>query len=356
LTVLTGFLPVLADVNSDRGRPVLLLGHVEEQGRLLTRIYALDTAARKVAWTFDTLDTFEVRPLRTRRHVIVPSGRIGILHGVHPQTGRELWKMSVEPFRCMTALDDATFVVGTRTTRVSCYERKGTSAIKRWDVDLPVQAREVWGVGDRLYVPTYRHVVCLSAQTGRRIWEFTPADAECLYARPIGTELVVWDWWRSDVYALDLETGKVRWHKSTTDAPSLLAWSGATLVFTYGGGKSVQAIHRPSGRDEWSLGGLSLQRDLPPVDDLAYHPFLRPVVGPEGVWLVTEDKKLARCSTERGTIQERWSLEDDVIGLAALPQSILVALPGRWKVFDFRGGKKYEIRAPGPLRYLRLID
>lgn len=348
--------PVYADVGADRDLPTLLLTHVEHQGRLKTRIYALETSTKRVVWSFDTDDTFEVRPVRAGKYLVVPSGRNGRLHGIDPFTGRERWTIAVEPFRCMLPVDERTFVIGCRNTRVSCYAREGTIAVKKWDRDLPVQAREIWAVGERLYIPTYRNVLCLSARTGSVVWDFVPPEGECLYARPLGKDLIVWDWWRNELYCLALESGKVLWQRAGHASPCFLAASGPRLLITYAGGKILQAIGARSGQEEWIVSGLGLQRELPPVEDLAYHPFVRPVAHGDFVFVVTEDHRVARCSMDRGAILDRWDLGNSIVGLAPARRGLLVALPDRWILCRPTGEKIAEIKAPASVRFLRAID
>lgn len=353
---LVGTLALMADVGSDRERLTYLLGHVEEKGRLLTRIYALQSHPKKICWTFDTSDTFEVRPARVGRTLVVPSGKRGVIHGVSASTGKELWQISVEPFRCMLALDERTFVICGRNTRVACYERDGSSTTQRWEKDLPVQAREVWKVGDRLCIPTYRNILCVEARTGRVVWDFVPSQGECLYVRPSGREIYAWDWWRQELYALEAETGKLLWEKSGPASPCVLALQGSTLLITHSGGRHLQAFDGRSGKEEWTLPNLDLQRTLPPVDDLVYYPFITPVISSGDAYVVTDEQKIARCSLKSGTLQDQWSAGGTVIGLAALPDAILVAVSDRWVFYQKNGDKIGELPIPSGLRYLRSVE
>jgi hypothetical protein len=353
---LLAVLPLLADVGADRDPITYLLAHIEENGKLFTRIYAFQNAAHKVCWTFDTGDTFEVRPARVGRFLFVPNGRAGWIHCLDAVTGRELWSIGVEPYRCMLPVDERTFVLCCRNTRISCYVREGRGAIRRWERDLPIQAREVWRIGDRLYIPTYRNVLCVSLKTGREIWDFVPLQGECLYVRPAGREIFVWDWWKQDVFSLDAESGKLLWHKSVSASPCVLGQSGSFLLMTYSGGRVLQAVDAQTGKEEWVLQRMDLQRTLPPADDLAYHPFIRPLVFGGAAYVVIEEQKLARCSVDRGLILEEWNVRAPILGVAALPDAILVAIPDRWIVYRKNGEKITDVRVPGALRYLRAID
>jgi hypothetical protein len=344
---------LLLDVSDERERWTFLLGHVEIEGRLITRIYALDGRTRTIRWSFDTADTFEVRPWVVGRTLVVPAGREGQIVGLERSSGREIWRMRVEPYRAMHPLNERSFVLCGRNSRVSLWRREGGRSRKVWEHDTSIQPREAWLSGGRLIVPTYQSVLCLDPASGKELWNFAPEEAECIYARPMGERIVAWDWWRREIFALDPESGRLLWKRSASASPCVLGAAGPTLLVSFPGGGRIEALDARTGKDRWSLEGLDLHRALPPTDDLAYHPFLQVPVDGSSLYGVSSGRKVVVASTEEGRLQDEWPVGDAVVGLSTLKEGFLAATPTRWIFFSKSGERRGAIAAPDRLHYLR---
>ena len=90
--------------------------------------------------------------------------------------------------------------------------------------------------------------------------------------------------------------------------------------------------------------------------DLVYNPFVRPVIAAGALCVVTDDLKVARCDLESGTVLSRWDIGERVVGLAGVPEGVLVATEQRWLVFRSTGEKLAEVALPSKVRYLKSVD
>jgi outer membrane protein assembly factor BamB len=349
--------PALADVSPGRDEPAILMAHIDQGGRVATRFYCLDSRARRIRWHADTPDTFEVRAHRLGRLLVVPHGKTGHLAGVDLGSGRERWKKAVEPFRCMRALDAQTFVVCGRNTRVTCYRvPDGAPAARVWTRELDSEGRDLYRRGDRLVVPTYRSVVCLDAATGRELWTYLPDGGQCLYLTPAGDRVFMWDWWGREVCCLEVATGRPLWKRQTAGQPCVLAASGDVLLMTFGDGTRVQGWDARDGSFRWSLSGTDLQRTLPPTDDLAYMPFVTPVIARGRALIPLQGGKLRNVSIREGTGEAAVEPGARLTGLAGVSGGAVLGIERKIRLVDLRGTPRDEIPVADLIYYLKPVE
>lgn len=358
---LAGSLPAFADVSLAPDRVAHFLVHtVTKAGELRTGILAVDLSARRLIWSRETRDTFEVRVPRLGGLLFFPHSRDGRLECLESYSGRVVWEAAPGPFRVVLPLSTDQLVTGGRSTEVTCWRipsPAGGSLERLWSVGLEAdEARDlVAAPGGRILIPTYRSLYCVRASDGTVLWRHNPPVAACTYAVAAGRDRVVsWDWWGARLETLSLETGQVAW-RETMAAPWVFGVLGGLILARSGPTGRVQGLRAETGIEQWGLEDLAPQAVLPgSSDDLAYMPFAGPAAHPDGVWILTRDRREAVClEPSTGAIRARRTFDQPLVGVASAGRYICFAEPAR--LLFFGQGGVWQLDLPRHIHHLRQL-
>lgn len=355
LVLVPAFAP--ADVSRTADRTALFLVHTSARGELRTRVIAVDLSLRRVIWERETRDTFEVRVPRLGGLLFFPHGREGRLECLNAATGRVAWELRLDPFRMATPIDARTVLIGGRNDRVTCVRRTATGFETVWSVRIPDQeARELLVAGNRIVIPTYREVWCIRLSDGGRVWRHVPAGgASCTYAMLLsGGRVISWDWWGARVEALSLETGEVLWAQAAA-APWVFGEARGRLLLRSGEGGRLRAVEPANGREVWGSTGLAPQVGLGGTsDDLAYMPFVGPILLEGDAWFVSADRSQAlQTDTGSGVVRARRVFAQPLVGAAPAGRFHCFAEAGLLHFVPPEGRGGWTLELSEPILHLR---
>lgn len=259
--------PTVAD-----GRVYIGEGLHENQG---CRFYCLDAATGQKLWQFETSSHTESSPCVSAGKVFFGAGDDGI-YCCDAASGKKLWH-----FQQNLHVDVSPVVVGDRlyagsgvsrtqsTTEVFCLSIADGRPLWRMPTDLPV-----WGSpaieGEYVYVGLGNGrfsesadspkgaLLCLEADTGRRIWRYDVADA--VLVRPaVDAHHVYFGARDGQVYCLDRFEGRLRWKHDlgspVVASPALARCSccdASTSLFAIASGGRVACLDAATGRLSWA--------------------------------------------------------------------------------------------------------
>lgn len=154
------------------------------------RLYALDTASRKLKWSFATRGKVRAQPAVAGDRVFVPSDD-GFLYAVDRATGRQLWRFDLE---------------------ASDLHRRPPSANNSYFDFLHSSPLVHDG---RVYVGSLSGALfAVDAATGKQAWKLGTLDA--IRGNPvIHAGRVYFGSWDDHLYAVDLKTQKLVWRVDT---------------------------------------------------------------------------------------------------------------------------------------------
>jgi outer membrane protein assembly factor BamB len=203
------------------------------------------------------------------------------------------------------AFSDGTLYVATGLSEVMALDPANGSI--RWRADLPAPARGGLAVaGNRLIIPNIEnHLVCVSAEDGRRLWTF---EGQQVLVLPLGLpspavdgETVVAGLASGELVALNAQTGRTLWTESlgaTRGQGFAISELGAIAalpvidrgrVFAVGMAGTTTSLDARSGRRVWEreVGGA-----------------VTPAVAGDWVFLLSRDNELVAAGRDDGRI--RW--------------------------------------------------
>ncbi|MFG1942007.1 PQQ-binding-like beta-propeller repeat protein [Nonomuraea sp. NPDC048826] len=229
------------------GSPVVANGLLYTDVR--STLYALDPATGRERWSFR---------LRSRVNSMVTDGRTVYfsdlrkpqrLYAVSGATGRELWHFDCEAISKASPVQVQDGVVYTRDLR-HLYAVSADTGRQMWrfgyvSSDEPVLTRRA------IYLLDYEEQVCgLHPISGDVLTKFTIPDQ-----RPSPLELAEGTLYlRGDgrLYAVDAQSGEVKWQIITTGAPSRPVVSGEVVCFAADSGRFC-GVDGASGKELWHV-------------------------------------------------------------------------------------------------------
>lgn len=343
-----------ADVSHHVDRTALFVVHVAPGGALLTRLVCVDLDRRRVLWSRNTEDTFEVAIHRLGGVILFPRGELGRVEALSAATGRVLWTAEIPPFRSLLPLDDATWLAAGRGTRLACYRRQSWGIEQVWSLDLPREGRMLLPSGGRVVVPTYDEVYCFNPLTGEVLWRHSPENVACFYAAVDRGRVIAWDWWGGRLDVLSVETGALLWNRPTA-SPWVFEASGGLVLGTEGRSGAAMALSIESGAELWRLPALAPQVELPRTGDLGYSPFVGPAVLGREAWFVSsaDERTVLRLEARAGAQQSSRALPEPLVGTAAAPPWICAASASRLHFFQPRSAAEWTLDLEEPILHLR---
>jgi len=140
----------------------------------------------------------------------------------------------------------------------------GETLVERWRAELPARASQPVIANNRLLVavPDRHAVVCLAADTGKRLWRFT-ADARVDSPPAIAGELCVFGSADGRVYCLTMDGGKLVWRfRAAADERRIAAFGQLENVSPVSGSVLVRGeeVVFAAGRSVFLDGGLRMIR------------------------------------------------------------------------------------------------
>jgi outer membrane protein assembly factor BamB len=186
------------------------------------KLYCLDAATGKKLWDFATTSHTESSPCVADDRVYFGAGDDGV-YCLDAVTGKEVWH-----FRGLH-VDTPPAVAGNRVyagsgygnQEIFCLAADTGRVVWRLPVDLPAFAAPVvagtqvyFGLGNGDFVKSAERpagaLLCVDAETGRRLWRHEAADA--VHARPVVDDKRVYCCSRDrQCYCLDRKEGRVVW-------------------------------------------------------------------------------------------------------------------------------------------------
>lgn len=339
--------PLFADVGLERETRVHLVLHYSKDGSSTrTRVLGLDVAARRIRWALETTDVFEVNPLRIRNRLILPRSRDRMVE--HYEDGRLLRRISTARFRRHLPLSEDEYVESTYDLELYRRRHSGETV---WKIQLPSEGRDLWRLGDRLIVPTYVDVRCFELSSGKELWVHE-LGGQCLYGRLYENRFYAWDWWKGGIVCLDPESGKKIW-----DAPIVRPWITAIernriIVFR---DYRVAVLDASTGAEAWKSDDPALPMALKSDDELKYTPFVPGVVLGKAAYFSTGQGIVARDFASGAKLKE-IDLRETVVGLAAAPTCLVVALQKKLVLISPSGTRLAEIPLDVQVEFMRRVD
>ena len=225
------------------------------------RVLALHREDGRVLWSFETKGAVNGSPAMARGKVYFPS-RDGLIYALDEATGKPVWTFRTEGER--------------RFTAAGIHGAQPRSEIMPDPYDVFLSSPVIWestlfiGSGDH-------HVYALDAETGGMKWKFRTGDV--VHASPAVARGVVYiGSWDRNLYALDAWTGTKLWAFQTGDDPELhnqigiagsAAVAGGTVFFGCRDGHfyAVDAVKgtlkwRHDNHKGWVIASPAIQKDL----------------------------------------------------------------------------------------------
>lgn len=229
------------------------------------KFYCLEATSGRELWSIQTTSHTESSPTLAGESVVFGAGDDGV-YCADTVTGQVRWRYGD------AHVDGGPLVVGERVYFGSGYGFQGVVCLKMQDGGLVWRQETraaVWGAPSfqdgRLYVAVgngtfvasdpepHGEVLCLDPRDGRELWRFTEAGDGVLTAVALEGGLAVFGSRDGRMYALDAQTGRLRWSTNlgvpVLSSPAVA--SGQVLVGADDG--RFRCLDLQDGRELWSV-------------------------------------------------------------------------------------------------------
>lgn len=244
----TAIPPVATTVDLEPG--VILL-HGDQQR---TGVYDLPAVRHlpQVAWQTKLVPTLLTAPLVSDDGLLYTISVNGIMYALDVQTGEEVWSVQgLGQHENAGAIAGEIIISAGVSKQVRARDRHNGKELWSFKTKYPVQGAPLI-VRDQVYIATDREVYALDLQSGKLIWSTPTGEDEAYIGSPAYQEGVIYTTGGKLLLALDSQTGNVLWRTEKEEMFLGLAVAN-NIVYVGNWDHTLYTFDRSTGNELWKF-------------------------------------------------------------------------------------------------------